>query len=126
MFSHQFYNVVHIVGIVLVMSALGALALHSAAGGTRQTNPARALVASMHGVGMLLILVAGFGMLARMGIVQGGSFPAWLWVKIGVWVLLAAATILPYRRPALGRPLLLALPLLGGLAAYMAIYKPIN
>ena len=125
MFSHQFYNVVHIVGIVLVMSALGALALHSAAGGTRQTNPARGLVAAMHGVGMLLILVAGFGMLARLGFLHGSAFPGWLWVKIAVWVTLAAATLLPYRRPALARPLLLALPVLGGLATYMAIYKPI-
>jgi len=125
MFSHQFYNVVHVVGIVLVMSALGALALHAAAGGTRPTNPARGLIASMHGIGILLILVGGFGMLARLGIIQGGSFPAWIWVKIAVWALLGAATVLPYRRPTLGRPLLIALPLLGGLAAYMAIYKPI-
>jgi hypothetical protein len=124
MFSHSFYNVVHIVGIVLVMSALGALALHAAAGGTRPTNPARGLLASMHGIGILLILVGGFGMLARLGFMHGGSFPGWLWVKIAVWITLAAATLLPYRRPALGRPLLLALPLLGGLAAYMAIYKP--
>ena len=125
MFSHQFYNVVHVVGIVLVIAALGALALHAASGGTRATNPARGLVASMHGIGILLILTGGFGMLARLGIVQGGSFPGWIWVKITVWVLLAAATVLPYRRPALGRPLLIALPLLAGLATYMAIYKPI-
>jgi hypothetical protein len=28
------------------------------------------------------------------------------------------------RRPALAKPLLLSLPVLGGLAAYMAVYKP--
>jgi hypothetical protein len=39
--------------------------------------------------------------------------------------VLGAAAALPYRRPALARPVLLALPLLAGLAAYMAIYKPL-
>jgi hypothetical protein len=124
MFSHQFYNVVHIVGIVLLAVALGGLALHALNGGTRQSNGARGLVAALHGTGALLVLVGGFGMLARLGFRHGGGFPGWLWVKIGVWLLLAAAVLVPYRRPALARPLFLALPLLAGLAAYMAIYKP--
>jgi len=32
--------------------------------------------------------------------------------------------LLPYRWPALAKPFLLALPLLAGLAVYMALYKP--
>jgi hypothetical protein len=125
MFSHPFYNVVHIVGIVLAMSALGATAIHALNGGTRQTNRARALVAALHGVGVLLILVGGFGMLARLGFRHGANFPGWLWVKLAVWVAVAALVVVPYRRPALAKPVYVALPILGGLAAYMAIYKPI-
>jgi hypothetical protein len=125
MFSHAFYNVVHIVGIVLAMSALGATAVHALNGGTRQTNRARALVAARHGAGVLLILVGGFGMLARLGFRHGANFPGWLWVKLAVWVTVAALVVVPYRRPALAKPVYLALPILGGVAAYMAIYKPI-
>jgi hypothetical protein len=125
MFSHAFYNVVHIVGIVLAMSALGATAIHALNGGTRQTNRARALVAALHGAGVLLILVGGFGMLARLGFRHGANFPGWLWVKLAVWVAVAALVVVPYRRPALAKPVYLALPILGGVAAYMAIYKPI-
>jgi hypothetical protein len=125
MFPYQFYNVVHIVGIVLVMSALGGTALHALNGGTRQNNRARGLVAGLHGTGVLLILVGGFGMLARLGFRHGAMFPGWLWVKLAVWVTVAALLFIPYRRPALARPIYLSLPLLGGLAAYMAIYKPI-
>lgn len=124
MFSHAFYNVVHIVGIVLVMSALGAVAIHALNGGTRQANAARGLVAALHGTGILLILVGGFGMLARLGFLHGSNFPVWLWVKLAVWVTAAVLLYIPYRRPALARPIYLALPILGGLAAYMAIYKP--
>jgi hypothetical protein len=36
----------------------------------------------------------------------------------------AIGLFVPPRWPGLARPLLFALPLLGGLAAYMAIYKP--
>ena len=125
MFSHQFYNVVHIVGIVLVMSALGGLALHVFNGGTRANNGGHRLMASLHGAGLLLVLVGGFGMLARLGFLHGASFPVWLWAKLAIWLALGAALMLPYRRPALAKPVLLLLPILGGLAAYMAIYKPV-
>ncbi len=125
MFSHQFYNVVHIVGIALVVTALGGMALHSLNGGLRRDNRARALVSSLHGIGLLVVLVGGFGMLARLGFRHGAMFPGWLLVKLGVWVALGAAVAVPYRRPALARPMLLVVPVLVGLAAYMAIYKPV-
>jgi hypothetical protein len=123
--SHPFYNVVHIIGIILAMSALGGAAFYALAGGTweKGTRPRR-LLALLHGVGLFLVLLGGFGMLARLGIMHGGGFPGWIWVKLTVWVLLAGALFLPRRRPAPAAPLLFALPVLGGLAAYMAIYKP--
>jgi hypothetical protein len=124
MFSLQLYKVVHIIGLVLLMAALGGMALHAINGGTRQTNLSRKLVASMHGLGAFFLLLGGFGMLARLGIVQGTSWPLWLWAKLTIWVLLAVAIVVPYRRPALAKPLLIALPILGGIAAYLAIYKP--
>jgi hypothetical protein len=129
MFSYQFYKVAHIVGLILVMSALGATALHAINGGTRQTNRARGLVAALHGIGVLVILVAGFGMLARLGVLAGkqpgaGALSGWIIAKIVIWVLVAAALMIPYRRPSFARPLYLLLPVLGGAAAYLAIYKP--
>lgn len=123
MFSHQFYNLVHIVGLVLLMSALGGMALQ-AAGGSNGSPALRRLVMALHGLGVFLILLGGFGMLARMGIAHGAGWPGWLWVKVAVWGVLAAAALLPYRRPSTALPLLLLLPVLGGVAAYMAIYKP--
>ena len=63
-------------------------------------------------------------MLARLGFLHGANFPGWLWVKIIIWVILSAVVLLPYRRPGLAKPLLLVLPLLAGVAVYMALYKP--
>lgn len=124
MFSHQFYNLVHIVGLVLLMTGLGGMALRAAGGVSKGFPALRRLAMALHGLGAFLILLGGFGMLARMGIAHGAGWPGWLWVKMAVWGMLAAAALLPYRWPATAVPLLLLLPLLGGLAAYMAIYKP--
>lgn len=122
--SHQFYNVVHIVGIILIMSALGGAAVRAMIVGAEELPSTRRMLAVLHGIGAFLVLLGGFGMLARLGFLRGASFPGWLWVKLLIWGTLAVALLLPRRRPGLARPLLLALPILGGLAAYMAIYKP--
>ena len=125
MISHQLYNVVHVVGIILVMSALGGAAIQAMTGGTEPPHPSpRRLLAILHGLGAFLVLLGGFGMLARLGVMHGAGFPAWVWVKLAVWAILAFALFIPRRKPGLALPLLLALPILGGLAAYMAIYKP--
>lgn len=118
-----FYKLLHIVGIILIMSALGGAAVHAMTIGAEATPSSRRLLAVLHGIGAFLVLLGGFGMLARLGAMHG-NFPGWVWVKLVVWVILSAALIIPRRRPTLARPLLLALPFLGGLAAYMAIYKP--
>jgi hypothetical protein len=128
-FSHAFYNVVHIVGIALVMAALGGAAARAWDGGPRGAagpggGPGR-LIAGLHGLGALFILVGGFGMLARLGFRHGANFPGWLWVKLGVWATVAGLLAAVTRRPGLARPAYVALPVLAGLAAYMAIYKPL-
>lgn len=124
MFSYNFYNVVHVVGIILVMTGLAVMIT-----GALGSNPAgpklRRISFIFHGLGVFLILLGGFGMLARLGIVRGTSWPGWVWVKAFVWGALGVAAFLPHRFPATARPLLLLLPILGGLAAYMAIYKPL-
>jgi hypothetical protein len=125
MLSHAFYNTLHVFGILLLATGTAGMAMHVANGGTRQTNSARVLVAAMHGLGALFILVAGFGMLARLEAMHGAGFPGWVWAKLGIWLLLVAAAFAPYRWPALARPILIALPVLGALAAYLAIYKPL-
>jgi uncharacterized membrane protein SirB2 len=124
MFPRDFYEILHIIGIAMLFLATGGVAVHAANGGSKTGSSTRRLVGSVHGVGALLILVGGFGMLARMGFQHGAAFPGWLIGKLVIWLVLSAIALLPYRRPQLARPFLLLLPLLAGAAAYLALYKP--
>ena len=124
MFPRDLYEIIHVIGMAMLFVAIGGVAVHAANGGTKTNSATRRLVSIVFGVGSFLILLGGFGMMARLGLVRGMP-PAWLIVKMLIWLLLSGIVLLPYRRPALARPFLLALPLLAGLAVYMALYKPI-
>jgi len=123
MISYGVYRLIHIVGILFLFLAMGGMALHVANGGTKATNRARGMVAATHGIALFVILLGGFGMLARLGVAHTG-FPGWVWAKFGIWVVLGGLFMLPYRYPVLARPLWLIVPLLGATAAYLALFKP--
>lgn len=124
MISHRVYELIHIVGILFLFSALGALALHAAGGGTKESNRTYRVAMIAHGVALFLILLGGFGMLARIGMSHGALSAGWVWVKLIIWGALGAAIVLPYRRPEWARTLFFLAPLLGVVAAAMALYKP--
>lgn len=122
MISYSVYKLLHILGVLVLFLALGGVTLHAVNGGGRDTATRRRLALATHGIGLFIILLGGFGMLARLGINTG--FPGWIWGKLAIWVLLGGLVMLPYRVPALARPLWLIVPLLGTIAAYFALYKP--
>lgn len=123
MIPYETYKVLHILGVLLAFAALGGLALTVANGATRQSSSVRRLIGATHGVAIFIILLGGFGALARIGGMHG-NLPGWVLVKLACWVVLAVLIAVPYRKPALARPIFWFLPVVGGIAAAMAIYKP--
>ncbi len=117
--SALFYKVLHLLGVLLAFTALGGATLRAVAG-TRDDAPGRKLALATHGIALLLILISGFGMLAKLSY----GFPLWVWLKIVVWLLIGAAIAVVRRMPQHAVALWYALPLLGATAAYLAIYKP--
>ena len=115
--TYTFYKLLHVLGVLLLFVALGG-----ALGGGGREPIGRRLVSITHGLGILLLLVAGFGMVARLGIAW--PYPLWLWGKIAVWLVLGGGLALLWRRPQLARPLWWAVPLLGFVAVWLAIAKP--
>ncbi len=115
---YETYKLLHVVGLLLLFLGVGGLLLGAGSGGDRAPRSS----AILHAAGLLVMLVAGFGMMARLGVQW--PWPGWLIAKLGVWLTIGALPVL-VRREILPRGL--AWPVagaLGALAAWLAINKP--
>lgn len=119
--SYQFYKILHLLGLMLLFFGFGGL-LMSAYARVELKKAARIMGFVTHGVGLLFILVSGFGMAARLGFVAG--LPSWVHAKIGIWLVLGIAISLVKRKGYIGWPVAVLLLGLGTTAAYIAINKP--
>lgn len=113
------YKIIHLASIIFLFTISGGVALYAANGGTRDQNVAKKLVSAIHGLTLVLILVSGFGLVARIGT----GFQLWVWIKFAIWFVIGSIALMPLRRPQLGYPFLFLIPTLGALSAFMAIYK---
>lgn len=120
----EVYKLLHLLGIMLLFASLGGVAILGLlrGGDDRDVAPLRKLLVAAHGVALLVIFVAGFGLMARLGIMS--NWPAWIYIKIALWLVLGAAVTVVRRTPALGRLWLWILPLVGGAAAWVAFTHP--
>ena len=80
----------------------------------------RKLAVITHGVGLLLLLLGGFGALAKLGIHLQG----WVIVKIGIWVVVGALPFVLRRKPELSLVAWMATLMLGAAAAFLALFRP--
>jgi len=121
MFSYEFYKVLHLSGLILTFTGLAGLFM-ARWNGNELKKPVRRLGALAHGVGLLLILVSGFGLAARLGLF--GGLPGWVYAKIAIWFFAGLLMILTKRKSNLGWPIYILIVSTGFLAAYIAVDKP--
>ncbi len=125
--SFEFYRVLHIFGIVLLFCVLGGLAVFAsltrdAKAESPEHATTRKRLSMLHGIAMLVILVAGFGLMAKSGLMS--TWPTWIFGKLAIFVILGGALQFVRRSGQLGRAWLILLPLVGGVAAALAVFKP--
>ena len=107
----EFYRVLHFIGIIGLFYSLCALALG---------NNKRRGFTILHGISLLIVLVAGFGLLGKMQL----GFPGWVIAKLVVWLALGGV-IAFFKRSRLKNGAAVATILgLGSLAIWLAVYKP--
>lgn len=82
--SYEFYKILHLVSLIALFLSLGMLIVGP--------KPLKKLIMSLHGVALLLLLVSGFGLIAKLHIPLKLLSPSWFWQKTFVWLVLAGLT----------------------------------
>lgn len=128
MIPYTVYKVVHYLGIFGLIGALTAALARAAArlavGEEVRADPWARRLVGLHGFAAFLVLLGGFGMLARLDVTEGLALPGWIWAKLGIWTVLALA-IVARRSERLAGPATAVAPLLAVLAGWVALYKPL-
>ncbi|MDA0765233.1 MAG: hypothetical protein O3A87_02250 [Verrucomicrobia bacterium] len=106
------YKVIHLVGVMSLFAALGAVAASEANGGKK-------LGTILHGVALLLILVSGFGLIAKL---QYG-FAWWVIAKIVIFLAMGGMLAVAKRRLLPCGSVIGIIIGLGTLAAVLGVYK---
>jgi len=110
----NFYQVLHLVGISMVFLGYGALLARSMA--APENVSVRKLGSITSGIGLLVIFVAGFGLISKLG----HSFTdTWVLVKFVIWLVLGGLIVLINRKPQLAMLLWCLLIALAATAAIM-------
>jgi hypothetical protein len=111
------YKVIHLAGVLGLFTSFGAILASSGA-----CETCRKGATIMHGISLLLLLGAGFGMLAK---IYQNQFYGWVIAKLVIWVLLGVAPVLAKRKVVPNPVILVSVLLLGIAAAYLGIMKPL-
>jgi hypothetical protein len=114
--SYQFYKVLHVVSLFLLFTSLAAAAF--------APQDKRKPWVALHGIATLIALVAGFGLLARLGLMKG--MPGWVHIKLAIWLALGVMPFILRKANHLALPLLLVSVLLGAIGSYVAVNKPMS
>lgn len=117
------YNLIHLTGLAALLVALGGMAGITAAGQDLKGSGQKALLMSLHGAGLVLMIVAGFGQLARLGVAHA-PLPGWAWMKLVLWIVVGLFPLWLRKSPKIARLLLFVLPLLVFAGGYLALYRP--
>lgn len=115
MLNYETYKVIHLAAIFIFLSSASVLLL---------AKPPGKFWKILTGVSSLLILVAGFGLLARLGMTSG--MPNWVIAKIVIWLFVTGLGHMVAKRfPEQAMKAYWATLVLASLAAWLAVFKPV-
>lgn len=118
--SYEFYKILHITSLIATFMSLAAMTFARSLGSDLPKS-VRIFLSATHGIGLALVLISGFGLAARLGMIRG--LPNWIYLKIGIWLLLGASIVLAKRKSDWAFGLYVVWLVLGSLAASLAVGK---
>ncbi len=118
----EFYRVVHLIGVFLTIMSLSGLCVFASVGNKEEKPMWPRLLTALHGIGLVVVLVAGFGLLAKMKV--DWPWPTFVWIKFVVWLVMGGIVVLIKRAPRLALPLWWISLALASAAAWAAKMHP--
>lgn len=119
---YEIYKVLHLTSLGFVLISTAAIAMMAFFDQLEKAPGKKKLFSIVHGIFLLLTLVSGFGLLARLGI---HNMPVWVIVKIVIWGLFGVIPVFMKKKPAKSMGLWTLLGVLFACGAFLAIYKPV-
>ncbi len=120
--SFETYIFLHIIGIGLLIASVSGLSVHATVSQNKRDGLRKTLLI-VHGLGLFLVLLGGFGMLARLSIPW--PWPNWVILKFLIWLSFGSLSALLYRSRTLNKTVFVFAPVLFIFAWYMANYQPL-
>lgn len=113
------YHFLHLIGLIFIFIGFGGLL--SSEGAKKAMK--------WHGIGLVISLVAGFGMLAKMskGLPEGAPSiysQHWVIAKFVLWLVLGFLPVLAKRRVLNASVVVLIAAIIGATLAYLGYFKP--
>lgn len=119
--SYEFYKTLHFFSLILTFGALfSILAIRFLGEESKKVLTKR--MSMVHGVGLILVLVSGFGLAARLG--YFAQLPTWIYVKLLIWLTAGGIIALINRKKLSYLILFITLVVLPVLGSLLAVNKP--
>lgn len=121
--SYQALKILHVTGLALTFMGLAGVLGYKMNGGGQSKR--RWLFFVAHGVGLVLLLVTGFALVARLQLTAAThSLPGWVQAKLVLWLLAGGAVSLASRLSRYAEIIFVLFTALVIAAAWLAIAKP--
>lgn len=104
------YKIIHFIGLIILFLGIGSLISSDHRKPAALRRPAM-----IHGIGLALLLISGFGLSAKLEL----GFPIWMMVKLIILLLLGAMIVVIKRRLIPLPAIYLLAIVLGAIAAYL-------
>ncbi len=110
-----FYKILHLAGIMTLFTGLAVLLIQG------KDGPLRKQALMFHGVGLFLMLLSGFGLMAKLHL----SYTAgWFFLKLGIWLFFGAVVALAKNGVLKGLTGWVVCIVVGVVAAWTGLVKP--